>query len=107
YVDAMIRNVKELGPYIVIAPDIAIAHARPEDNVQRVGLSLLKLDKSVDFAQDSHSASLIFVLAAVDNEQHLDMLAELTNVLNDREKVEQIKSSLSESEILTIMDESK
>lgn len=104
YVTAMIQNVKELGPYIVIAPDIAIAHARPENNVQKVGLSLLKLNKSINFATDSHYASLVFVLAAVDNEQHLDMLAELSTVLNDHDKVEQLKTSLSSSEILKVIN---
>ncbi len=34
----MIDSVNELGPYIVIAPEIAIAHARPRDNdVHQVG----------------------------------------------------------------------
>jgi len=31
YVDAMVRAVEELGPYMVVAPGIALAHARPED----------------------------------------------------------------------------
>ena len=29
YITGMIQTVKELGPYIVIAPAVAIAHARP------------------------------------------------------------------------------
>ena len=37
----MIESVHEFGPYIVIAPEIAIAHARPDHNVNEVGLSLL------------------------------------------------------------------
>lgn len=103
YVQAMIENVKELGPYIVIAPDIAIAHARPDGNVQKVGLSLLKLDERINFGENSHYAALVFVLAAVDNEQHLDLLSELANVLNDSEKVNQIKHSTSSKEIKNII----
>lgn len=105
YVNAMIQNVKELGPYIVIAPDIAIAHARPEKNVHMVGLSLLKLDKSINFAENSHFAALVFVLAAVDNKQHLEMLSELANVLSDSKKVERLANSSSTSEILNIIYE--
>ncbi|MGS0652272.1 PTS sugar transporter subunit IIA, partial [Staphylococcus arlettae] len=30
YITAMINSVESLGPYIVIAPEIAIAHARPD-----------------------------------------------------------------------------
>lgn len=103
YVNAMIENVNELGPYIVIAPDIAIAHARPDDNVNKIGLSLLKLNQSINFAEDSHYASMVFVLAAVDNEQHLGILSELANVLNDNEKVKQLKESTDSSEILNII----
>ncbi|GAA0592142.1 PTS sugar transporter subunit IIA [Virgibacillus siamensis] len=103
YVQAMIENVKELGPYIVIAPDIAIAHARPDGNVHKVGLSLLKLDESINFGEDSHYAALVFVLAAVDNEQHLDLLSELANVLNDSEKVSQIKHCSSSKKIVNII----
>ena len=46
YVEAMIESVNELGPYIVIAPEIAIAHARPNNNVHQVGLSLLKVEST-------------------------------------------------------------
>ena len=35
YVDAMVKAVKEMGPYIVIAPGIAMPHARPEEGVKR------------------------------------------------------------------------
>ena len=59
YVSAMIESVNEMGPYIVIAPEIAIAHARPDNNVKEVGLSLLKLHQHINFAEDSHYASLI------------------------------------------------
>ena len=34
YIDDMIHSVEKLGPYIVIAPEIAIAHARPNNNVK-------------------------------------------------------------------------
>ena len=65
YVESMIDSVHEMGPYIVIAPEVAIAHSRPGDNVEKVGLSLLKLDEHINFSEDGHYASLIFVLSAV------------------------------------------
>jgi mannitol operon transcriptional antiterminator len=34
YVEAMVSNVREMGPYIVIAPGVAMPHARPEDGVK-------------------------------------------------------------------------
>lgn len=35
YVDGMVETMKEIGPYIVIAPGIAMPHARPESGVKR------------------------------------------------------------------------
>ena len=66
YIDEMVHSVEKLGPYIVIAPEIAIAHARPNDNVKKIGLSLLKLNQHINFSEEGHYASLIFVLSAVD-----------------------------------------
>ena len=40
----MINNVKEIGSYIVIAPKVAIPHARPEDGTNKLGISFLKLE---------------------------------------------------------------
>ena len=34
YYDNIIAKVKELGPYIVLAPSLAMPHSRPEDGVR-------------------------------------------------------------------------
>lgn len=36
YIDAMIDNVKKMGQYIVIAPGLAMPHARPEYGVKKL-----------------------------------------------------------------------
>lgn len=105
YIDAMINSVKELGPYIVIAPEIAIAHARPDENVHKVGLSLLKLNQHINFAEDSHYASLIFVLSATDSKSHLDILQSLAGILGNQYVVNQLIEAKDESEIITILKE--
>jgi len=43
YIEAMVETVKQLGPYSVIAPGIAMPHARPEAGVIKPGLSLVTL----------------------------------------------------------------
>ena len=88
YVEAMIESVNELGPYIVIAPEIAIA--RPNNNVHQVGLSLLKLNQHVAFCDEDHYASLIFVLSAIDNHSHLSILQNLATILGDNQTVQQL-----------------
>nr|WP_225995222.1 PTS sugar transporter subunit IIA [Staphylococcus argenteus] len=105
YVEAMIESVNELGPYIVIAPEIAIAHARPNNNVHQVGLSLLKLNQHVAFCDEDHYASLIFVLSAIDNHSHLSILQNLATILGDNKTVQQLLNAKNVQEITTILKE--
>lgn len=105
YIDAMIANIENLGPYIVIAPDIALPHARPEDGVNQIGMSLLKLKNSVWFSdQEKHRVRLIFVLAAVDNEKHLRALSQLTTMLSDQEVFDKLLHTESVDEIMQLIN---
>ena len=71
----MIETVEKIGPYIVLAPKVAVPHARPERGVNKLGISLLKLNKEVDFNTDEEedpdrqSVKLIFV-TCLDGEAH-------------------------------------
>jgi PTS system ascorbate-specific IIA component len=105
YVSAMIESVNEMGPYIVIAPEIAIAHARPDNNVKEVGLSLLKLHQHINFAEDSHYASLIFVLSAIDNTSHLTILQSLASALGNQAIVNQLVQAENKEDILKLLKE--
>lgn len=103
YVDDMIESVEGLGPYIVIAPEIALAHARPQPYVHHVGLSLLKLTHAVHFSDGGHPASLIFVLSAVDEKAHLVLLQKLSKVLGDKEKVAQLREATEVAQIINVI----
>ena len=82
YIHKVISNVKELGPYIVIAPQIAISHARPENGVNRLGMSILIMEESVNFSKDKdRNVRIVITLAAPDNEKHLLALQQLSEML--------------------------
>jgi len=49
YVDQMVGVLGELGPYFVLAPGIAIAHAKASSSVFATGLSLVTLAEPVVF----------------------------------------------------------
>lgn len=103
YIDSMIQSVKTLGPYIVIAPHVAIAHARPGNDVYQVGLSLLKLDEAINFSTDSHYAELVFVLSATDSTSHLTVLQNLAQLLGQQENIEALLEASNEEEIINII----
>lgn len=102
YIDDMIHSVEKLGPYIVIAPEIAIAHARPNSNVKKIGLGLLKLNQHINFSEEGHYASLVFVLSAIDNEGHLEVLRNLATTLGNQQTVENLLNAQTSSEIINI-----
>lgn len=104
YVEKMISNIKTLGPYLVIAPGIAMPHARPEDGVNESGISLMTLKNPVRFGHEINDpVSLIVTLAAKDSTSHIETLAELMDLLGDPMKVEKMLNSKNESEIIEII----
>jgi transcriptional antiterminator/mannitol/fructose-specific phosphotransferase system IIA component (Ntr-type) len=99
YVEAMIESIEVNGPYVVITPGVAIPHARPEEGVRSLSMSLLKLDEAVDFAPDK-PVWLIIVLAAADSESHLRALVQLTTLLGEPANIEDILQSTDKSVLL-------
>lgn len=104
YSEAMIEKVKQYGPFIHIGKGIALPHARPEDGVKALGMSLLKVEKPVLLLNDEKHAIQLFVcLAAVDNEAHLRALSSLTKLLSNRENLDDLLASTTKEEITTIL----
>lgn len=82
YGDACIDMVREHGPYIVLAPGIALAHARPEDGVLRVGVSVAVLAFPVEFGHEENDpVDLVIAFGSPDSDHHIDILAALAEGL--------------------------
>ena len=104
YIEAMVNNVEELGPYIVIAPHIAMPHARPEDGVNETSIAIVTLKKPLSFGHEKNDpVKLILVLAAKDNEAHLETLANLMEILGDYTRLSNIIDSQSPEELYSYL----
>jgi mannitol/fructose-specific phosphotransferase system IIA component (Ntr-type) len=105
YLDAMISSVKEFGPYIVIAPNVAMPHARPEAGSNSVGFSVTVFENPVSFGEtDDLQAQLFVTLSCVNAETHLKMLQALVMVLGDDEKMKQILAATTKEEIVALFE---
>ncbi len=102
YVAAMVESIEKNGPYVVITPLVAIPHARPEEGVLSLSMSLLKLDKAVDFAPDK-PVQLIIVLAAADSDSHLRALIQLTSLLNEPANIQKMLEATDKEQLLEII----
>ncbi|MFS0724202.1 BglG family transcription antiterminator [Paenibacillus sp. 1P07SE] len=101
YVEAMIQKVEEHGPYIVLAPGVAIAHARPEDGAARTAIALLKLARPVAFGEaPRHQVRVLFVLASADGQSHLKPLSQLSLLLGDPHKREALENTNAIEDVL-------
>lgn len=109
YVEAMKESIKKYGPYIVIGPGIALAHARPEDGVSKLDVSVASLAKPIDFGNKQNDpVKIIFVLSAVDSYSHLNILKAIVNLINKPNRIEELYKAKTKDEFKTILfDEGK
>ena len=104
YTEQMIQAVEELGPYIVIAPGIALAHARPSELVLKTGLSLVTLVEPIEFGNAANDpVSLVFALSAVDHDSHIDVLKLFANLMSDEKTVNSLLTSDSTEAIRLVL----
>lgn len=98
YKEKIISEVEKLGSYIIIAPFIALPHARPEDGVIKSQIAITLFKNEIKFDKENAIARLFLTLAAVDSSSHLNALMKISEILQDKEKVNNIlKSDSSET----------
>ena len=104
YIEAIIRLKEEIGPYFVIAPRIAMPHARPEEGARALGLSVVKLAKAVVFnADENDPVDTLFMFAAPDSNSHIEMISQLAELLSDESEMEKVFNARSKEELNAIL----
>ncbi|MBE6075425.1 MAG: PTS sugar transporter subunit IIA [Selenomonas ruminantium] len=104
YPEIIIEKVEELGPYIVIAPDICIPHAERGRGVNGTAMCFMKTEKPVSFDPDDpdKDARIFVVLAATDDEVHLSNLMALSETLSDEDIVAKVLAAKTPEDLLQI-----
>ncbi len=105
YTESMIRAVEELGPYIVIMPGFAIAHAAPAPSVKKEDLALITLAEPVSFGSPNDPVNLILCVACVDRESHVRALQAVAEVLCGDGVMERLAAATSVEELEQILAE--
>ena len=104
YADEMIRMIDEHGPYVVIAPGLALAHARPGPEVLSDGLAVVTLSTPVPFGHPHNDpVHVVLALAVHSPERHLRMVAELANLFNDSDAVQRLADAQSADQVRAIL----
>jgi transcriptional antiterminator/mannitol/fructose-specific phosphotransferase system IIA component (Ntr-type) len=102
YVERMVDCVREMGPYIVVCPGVAMPHARYEDGVNKVAISFLRLKKPVYFAsrEEKKPVDMLFAFSTTDDKAHLQLMQDLWLIFNDKDTLNRLRKSGSKEEIL-------
>lgn len=83
YYDNIVSKIREMGPYIILAPGLAMPHARPEEGVIKTSFALVTLDTPIYFEGEDEPVDVLLTLAGSDSDQHMQGLMEITQVLDD------------------------
>lgn len=104
YVNAIKALHKKIGPYYVLAPKIAMPHARPEDGVNETSLQLTVFKKGVDFgASDNGDVYFSITLAAMDSDGHVLTIMALSELFQNDDDIEKIIRAENKAEIIQIL----
>ncbi|KOO08833.1 PTS sugar transporter subunit IIA [Vibrio hepatarius] len=110
YHDAIISSVEELGPYICIAPNLALPHARPENGVLRTAFALVTLEEPIYFEGEEEPVDVLITLAGSSSDEHMEGLMEVTQVLDDEDSetgvnLDKLRHCRSSSDVFKVIDD--
>lgn len=100
---AAIKDNHRAMPYMVIAPGIMLAHARPECGAHGLGISLTTLAEAVEFGSELNDpVRFIITLATTDEHSHLALLEALTEFLMS-DDLTKLYAAQSVAEVMNIL----
>lgn len=105
YVNAMLINYRENGSYFVIAPKLALPHARPEAGAIHAGISFLKLATPINFGHpENDPVSLVIGISATSSDLHLEVIRKIVTVLGDTKNLESLLVANSKEQVLALFN---
>lgn len=110
YHQAIITSVEQLGPYICIAPNLALPHARPENGVIRTAFALVTLETPVLFDGEDEPVDVLITLAGSSSDEHMEGLMEVTRILDDDDSdtgvdLDKLRRCRTRDDVLRVIDE--
>ena len=105
YIEAIFRSHEELGPYYVLAPGLAMPHARPEQGAKKNGLSLLHIKEGVSFdADENDPINVVIMLCAVSGDEHIRMITALAEIFCNEARLESLLNASTIEEINSVIN---
>ena len=107
YIEAMKKIIHKFGPYAVSFPGVVLLHARPEDGVNELCMSLMTLNTPVSFGHpENDPVDVAVVIGAMDLKSHLRALRELVGIIADSKKIKKIRAAAKVQDVVEIISHS-
>ena len=104
YVDAIIERTKELGPFYILAPGLAMPHERPEKGVNKDCFSFVTLKEPVTFP-DGQEVDILIGLAATSTDIHNgEAIPQIVTLFDDEDAFDKIRVAQTNEDIYKIME---
>lgn len=107
YIQAIKDSTINNGPYYILAPGVAMPHARPECGALKTGMSLTLLEQGVYFPGNDEPIKLLIGLSAADADSHIGAIQALSELLCEEEILEQLLTASSEKQLADIISRGK
>lgn len=105
YQEAIINNIKEFGPYMSISPGVVLSHAKSEDGVNKLSMSLMTIKNPVKFGSDLNDPiKLIVTLAAKDKDSHLRALSQLMTLFMKSDDLKNVFNAKTKDQVIDIIN---
>lgn len=92
YLNAIIDNIEQNGPYVIISKGFAFPHAQLGDYNKKTSMNLIRLAHPIYYSEEIQDdeddittlpVKYVCVLSAIDKQQHLKAVFNLFNLLKD------------------------
>ncbi|PJG86099.1 PTS sugar transporter subunit IIA [Conservatibacter flavescens] len=109
YYDNIVGKIKQMGPYIILAPGLAMPHARPEEGVIKTAFALVTLKTPVFFEGEEEPVSVLLTLAGSDSDTHMEGIMEITQAFDDPESddgvnIQKFLACQTQEEVLAVLE---
>ncbi len=102
YVDSIISMIETMGTYMFFVPGLILAHAKPDNYVKHMDVSVGVFRQPVPVSQ-YHQAKVIIMLAPVDKDSHLEILRDIMRIFAVQTRIDELQQAGSSMEVLELL----
>lgn len=105
YKEDILNLIKQYGPYMLMSTNVFLAHATPSSHTLKAGIQIgiLKRPISIEVNGSISKIECIIVLSPGFHHEHDRALADLINIISDKNLFNKIINSRSKSQIYTLI----